>query len=254
MKGLNRHVDVRERACLQGQTVLVNSPVLAEKYQSIADHIHEVRTTTLSEESFFEREDTCGGPSINILYTGRFEWAKGLQELIDAFCVLVVEKGIDAKLHYVGWQDSRGPSIEKAIIRQAEERGISDRILFHGKKKVGPDLDAMYRMADIYVLPSYAEGFPRTIWEAMANSLPVIATKVGAIPEFLQQEKHALLIPPRDTDALVVALLNVLDNRRMRCRLIREGRDLACTHTLERQSENLVGILQEVFDRATNQA
>ena len=242
---LNWYVSWRERAYLRGKSVFVNSSILAEKYRSIAREVQEVRTTTLSATSFFERGDTCIGKTVNLLYAGRFDWQKGVQELVDAFMVLVKRQGVDAMLHFVGWQDGRGPSIEKAILKQVDEHGLSNRIVFHGKKAVGPELNAVYRMADIYVLPSFAEGFPRTIWEAMANSLPVIATKVGSIPDYLTDKTHALLIPPRDVGSLTSAISCILNNMDLRVRLISEGRKLAENNTLERQAEKIVNLLKE---------
>ncbi|MDA7927772.1 glycosyltransferase family 4 protein [Akkermansiaceae bacterium] len=243
LKGLNRFVDWQERRYLGGKQVLVNSAALAEKYQPIAKVVHQVRTTTLSEDSFFEREDTCGNDEINLLYTGRFDWQKGLQELFDAF-VLIVKGGCSVRLHMVGWQDGNGSSIEESLKRQGVERGVSDCLIFHGRKKVGAELDEMYRMADIYVIPSYAEGFPRTIWEAMANSLPVIATKVGSIPEFLVNKTHALLIAPQDVESLKSAILCLVNEPSLRKRLISEGSQLAMKNTLESQSEKMVELLK----------
>ncbi|MCO1498175.1 glycosyltransferase, partial [Limosilactobacillus reuteri] len=76
----------------------------------------------------------------------------------------------------VGWEEQGSFSYEKALKQIAIENGIGEKIIFHGKKEIGPELNTYYRNADIYAIPSYHEGFPRTIWEAMANSLPVIAT------------------------------------------------------------------------------
>jgi glycosyltransferase involved in cell wall biosynthesis len=243
LKALNRFVNWQERRHLRGKQVLVNSVALAEKYQPIAEVVHQVRTTTLSEDSFFEREDTCGNDAINILYTGRFDWQKGLQELFDAF-VLIVKGGRSARLHLVGWQDGNGSSIEESLKRQGVERGVSDCLIFHGRKKVGAELDEMYRMADIYVIPSYAEGFPRTIWEAMANSLPVIATKVGSIPEFLVNKTHALLIASQDVESLKSAILCLANEPSLRKRLISGGSQLAMKNTLKSQSEKMVELLK----------
>lgn len=248
LKWLNFFVDRQERRLLSGKQVLVNSAALAEKYRPIAEVVYQVRTTTLSKDSFFEREDTCVDDEINILYTGRFDWQKGLQELVDAFVALVLKAGFDAKLHFAGWQDSGGESIEDKIIQQAQGYGISNRLIFHGYKKVGPELDSLYRMADIYVCPSYAEGFPRALWEAMANSCPVIATNVGGIPQCLENGKHALLIEPKDTGAIFNGVSRLIDNSVLRRRLISQGLILSRTNTLDVQTKKLCSILREICE------
>lgn len=241
---LNWYVDCREQTCLRGQLVLANSRVLVEKYRPIARAVYEVRTTTLSEASFYEREDTCTGDTINLLYTGRFEWQKGLQELFDAFAGLVHEHGVNAILHFAGWQGGHGTSIQASLLQQAASKGVGGRVIFHGKKKVGRELDALYRLADIYVMPSHAEGFPRTLWEAMANSCPVVATSVGSIPDFLCAGQHALLVPPKDTQALQGAIMNIIGNKALRQRLISEGQDLAREDTLQTQAIKLINLLE----------
>ena len=243
LKILNQLVDWQERRYLSGKQVLVNSAALAEKYQPIAEVVHQVRTTTLSEDSFFKRVDTCGNNEINLLYTGRFDWQKGLQELFDAFVDLVVSSGVNAKLHFAGWQDSRGESIESIIMEQARNNGLSDRVIFHGRKKVGPELDVLYRMADIYVLPSYAEGFPRTIWEAMANSLPVIATSVGAIPHYTENHKNIILVSPRVSDEILRAILLLVSDGYLRRDIIANGTELVAEKTLPVQTAKLVDVL-----------
>ena len=242
---LNRVVDARERASLRQRMVVVNSRALAEKYAGIAGEVHEVRTTTLTEDSFFDRGDTCQQARIQLLYTGRFEWAKGLGELLDAFCLLAKERGGDAVLNLVGWQGSRGASVEEAIVRRAAGEGLSDRVVFHGKKCVGEELDAMYRMADVFVMPSItqAEGFPRTIWEAMANSLPVVATTVGAVGSYLEPDQHAVLVSPGDVSGLVAGVRRVIAEPDLRRRLIAGGRELALSNTLDKQSSKLIRLL-----------
>lgn len=246
VRALNHFIDWRERNCLRQKIVLTNSRVLAEKYQPIASKVYELRSTTLSTKSFFERENTCQGASINLLYTGRYTWQKGLQELMDAFKYLVLELGVNANLHFAGWEDGKGASIEGALLEQAAVNSLAERIFFHGKKSVGPELDYLYRIADIYVIPSYAEGFPRTIWEAMANSCPVVATRVGAIPYELSDAENALLVPPRNTNALVNAIARYINEPEMRKKVIAAGRVLAQSNTLESQAIKLATLLKGV--------
>ncbi len=246
VKLINWWVDRKEKRLLKGATILVNSQTLEEKYRFIAREIYQVRTTTLREDSFFDRSDTCQGEYINLLYTGRFDWQKGLQELMDSFVYLAKKDNHKVILNLVGWQDDRGPSIQKELTRQAKKEGLTDRVIFHGKKKIGPDLNRMYQMADIYIIPSYAEGFPRTIWEAMANSCPVIATKVGGIPALLENREHALLVRPKNSAGLLCAARELINNQTLRQRLISKGMALALANTLEAQSKRLSATLHHI--------
>jgi glycosyltransferase involved in cell wall biosynthesis len=224
--------------------LLVNSPSLYDKYKKVNDQVFLIRTTTLSQNDFFYREDTSFADIKNIVYAGSYSPAKGLFELLDAF-QLLIEEGTNAKLHLVGWEDNPDKPVEVALRKKCEVLGISDLVVFHGKKKIGPDLNAMYRMADVYVIPSHHEGFPRTIWEAMANGAPVVATAVGGIPRFLENGKNAILIEPQNIIQIKDALYKVLNDRSLRKKLMKEAYATVADNTLEVQTHKMVSIIKD---------
>jgi glycosyltransferase involved in cell wall biosynthesis len=225
--------------------IVVNSPLLFNKYKLIAKSIHQIRTTTLSNGDFFERLDTCLSKKINLLYTGRIDTQKGLFELLEA-TKLLINDGYDVNCNIVGWETDSAEPIKKALISYSVENEISRNIIFHGQKKVGEELNEIYRVCDIYIIPSYHEGFPRTIWEAMANGLPVIATKVGAITSFLSNNYHAILINPKDVGILYSAIVQLIENGDLRRNLILQGALLAKENTLEKQTRHLTETLKYV--------
>jgi len=221
----------------------VNSRKLYDQLQPHAPSLVETRTTTLSVNDFFEREDTCLQRPIRLLYTGRMDRTKGLIHMVEALDHLVRE-GEDVVLNLVGWPQKGDPILDE--IRQlAEARGIAERIQYHGFTPVGPALFEHYKQADIYVLASTHEGFPRTIWEAMAHSVPVIATRVGSIPLFLQHEQTALLVEPRSVRQLVEAIRRIISDRDTRLRLIQNGRSLAVENTLDRRALEMISFLEK---------
>lgn len=226
--------------------IFVNSPELAERYKRTAKSIGLIKTTTLSEKDFFKRKDTCTGDVIRLLYTGRMDPAKGLSELLEAFAILKHEIP-NIFLHYAGWEDNQEKPVETNLKKRAKELNIEESVTFHGRKNVGEELNAMYQMADIYIIPSYHEGFPRTIWEAMANSLPVIATKVGSIPYYLENREHALLIDPKNIDQIVDGVKEIIQNPELGSKLIASGQKLAKENTLEKQSKILVDLLSQLY-------
>lgn len=77
--------------------------------------------------------------------------------------------------------------------------------------------------ADVFVLPSLSEGFPLAILEALATGVPVVATPVGGIPDVLVNETNALLVEPRDVEALAEAIVRILTDDKLRKRLIENG-------------------------------
>lgn len=239
-----KRIDRMHDRMVHGRVIFVNSQALKEKYLTRASKVIEVRTTTISALDMRRRQDTCQGEHINLLYAGRFVHSKGLFELMDAFNELV--KGYpNIRLNFVGWEGDPLKPTESALMGKARAYGIEDKVLFHGLKKVGQELNDMYHNSDIYIIPSYHEGFPRTIWEALGQSTPVIATRVGGIPHLLKDGVDVLLIEPKNVSAIVQAVELVINNHELRKRMIRNGFETAKLATLEGQSPKLIELIRE---------
>jgi len=238
-----KFVDFRFRAKMKKTSVFVNSPQLFEKYKDNSLSIDLIKTTTLRNVDFFEKNDFDLNESVKLLYTGRIDPSKGLTELINA-CSKLKNTGLSIKLNIVGWEDNESKPFESELLQLAIKLGIENNIQFHGKKKIGEELNKMYRSNDIYVLASYHEGFPRTIWEAMANSLPVIATKVGAIPFYLKNEEDSILINPKKSDEIVDSVLKLIESRDLRIKLVKNGYKLASLNSLENQTKIMIQLIK----------
>lgn len=228
----------QQKRIARNSLTIVNSRKLYDELRHEIPNLVETRTTTLDDSSFFVRSDTCASPPYRLLYTGRMDRAKGLFEMVEALSILVRE-GQDVILDLVGWPQ-KGDDVLGELLAFAEQQGVSDRVRYHGYKPVGPELFNYYKTADVYVLASKSsfEGFPRTIWEAMAHSLPVVATTVGSIPHYL--DGAAELVPPRDANALAAAVARLLTTPSLRQRLIRKGFALARENTLEARTGEMV--------------
>jgi glycosyltransferase involved in cell wall biosynthesis len=238
-----KHNDYLFRKQIAKTHTLVNSSQLYKSYSKFAKSTFQIRTTTLSKDDFFIRNNTCKDKTINLLYTGRIDKAKGIFELIDATEILL--QYFNIHLNIVGWEINPGKKLESELLEIIKSKGISHAVTFHGKKSLGNELNFMYRMADIYLIPSYFEGFPRTIWEAMANSLPVIATNVGGIPDELKDEQDALLINPKSVYEIVSAVKKLINNSDLRKTLIKNGFELARKNTLEVQTMKIINIIKD---------
>lgn len=230
----------QQLAVAKKSLTFVNSHKLYEQFRPHVPHLYETRTTTLNANDFFEREDTCRARPIHLLYTGRMDRAKGLFHMVEAVATLV-EQGEDIVLDLVGWPQKGDPVLEE-LSALARRRRISERVIYHGFKPVGPELFQHYKNADIYVIASTSsfEGFPRTIWEALAHSLPVVATRVGSIPYYLKHEQTALLIESRSSTSLAAAVKRLIYGQELRRQLITSGIVQARSNTLQGRSAELV--------------
>jgi colanic acid/amylovoran biosynthesis glycosyltransferase len=158
-----------------------------------------------------------GGP-VRVLTVGRLVGGKGFALLLDALHALV-ERGRDVALTVVG----DGPSRTR-LHAQAARLGIGDRIEWVGA--IGQDeIRERYARADVFCLPSFAEGVPVVLMEAMAMEVPVVATNIAGIPELIADGASGLLVTAGRVDELANALQRLVDDRDLRARLGRAGRD-----------------------------
>lgn len=129
---------------------------------------------------------------------GRLHPVKGHRFLIEAL------HGLPRDLHAVFVGD--GP-VRAQLEQLAEELALSERIHFLGHRD---DLEGIYPAFDVFCLPSLSEGLPRTLLEAQASGIPVVATNVGGVPEAVC-DVSGLIVPPADANALAAAIRQTLD-------------------------------------------
>jgi glycosyltransferase involved in cell wall biosynthesis len=135
-----------------------------------------------------------GGP-VEVLFVGWLLEAKGVRELLRAARVV---RG--ARFTLVGPEQ---PSFVATLGEELAAVGDRVRLL---PPRPREEIVALYREADVFVLPTWREGFPNVVLEAMAAGLPVVATPVGAIADAVRDGSDGLLVPPRDAEALARAL------------------------------------------------
>ncbi len=179
-----------------------------------------------------------GGDGRLIIGTvARLVWFKGLDVLVAA-AATVVKSCPESVFVVVG-----GGPLRAELEHQAKVLGVGRHFIFLGERR---GMAQLYRAFDLFVLPSVSEGMPLTILEAMNAATPVIATRVGGVPELVDDGETGLLVPPRDPDALAAAILRLLENPRLREDMGRHGRE-----RVERQftAERMVISTDQLFRR-----
>jgi glycosyltransferase involved in cell wall biosynthesis len=158
-----------------------------------------------------------------VLFVGRLSAPKGIYDLFDAI-PRVLERHPESKFVLVGVAER--DALEPVIRAEAERRGIASRIAFLGSLE-GREKAAAFVTSRMIVVPSWTEAFPLVIPEAMAAGLPVIATTVGAIPDFVKDGEDGFLIAPKDPQMLAHSICRLLDDEELRQRISKRVRERA---------------------------
>ena len=177
---------------------------------------------------------------LRLVYIGRLAREKGLFETLLAMKIAHAH-GTRARLVIAG----SGP--EEARLRQlAGELGLARHVSFIGPV-FGEHKTRLLGEADVLVLASYSEGLPYAVLEAMAAGAPVIATRVGAIPEVVLEGVHGLFVPPRDPEGIARAISSFASDRDLLARMSAACRmRIAGAYSMERLSGQFCGVYAEL--------
>ena len=210
------------------RTVLNNANEILIGSGSFAAEVQENHSVDVSRfrivpgavdvERFAPRAGWKAGKFINpgspvILYHGRVDARKGALDLIDAFAGLLDEIAIKPTLIISGI----GPDLEN-VRRKIIELNLQANVETLGYLEYA-DVPEIYRRADIFVSPTYAEGFSNTILEAMASGLAIVSTRSVGVVDCLRHNENGLLVEPGNVAELKNALREVLSDEMLRSRL-----------------------------------
>lgn len=143
---------------------------------------------------------------------------KGVSDLFDALAILIA-KGHPARLTLAGGGDVT------RYKKEAQSKGLLERCVFAGwvtRSRVAELLNSCGTL----VLPSYDEGLPMAVLEALSAEIPIATTPVGSLPEVLRHRSTCLFVEPGDTSQLSIVLLELATNQSLREALTRNGRNL----------------------------
>jgi len=189
-------------------------PKLSQVIHNGVDHL---KFQPRSRDECLEHFSGFAGKENLILFSGRMIALKGLNVVIEAFHQ--IRKEVKAHLVFAGVGKT------DAWKRMLEERDVpQDEYTFLGTVPY-QEMPWLYPLASVFVLPSYSESFPMTILEAMACGVPIVASKVGGIPEMIRDGLDGKLVPPGDPKALADGLVEVLTGQSGANKLASNARD-----------------------------
>ena len=174
-----------------------------------------------------------------ILYVGRQDPSKNIVGLIYAFANLQKNKQMDCCLVVVGKRDPRYPQIYNLV----KELNIEKEVIFTGYISAS-ELPLFYNAADLFVFPSFYEGFGIPPLEAMVCGVPVVSSNVASLPEVVG--KAGIMVDPNDIDGLTGAMYEVLSNNVLKEKMIEEGIKQAKVFSWEKTAEQMCKIYEEM--------
>lgn len=195
---------IRDTFIMSDAVIVLSSQWIswAQETFSRTEHIRVVYNAVPVLE--LERTDVQSGL---IAFFGRISQRKGVSDLIQAMS-LVIKKCPNARLKLAGDGDI-------AVYKeQVEKLDMQEYIEFLGWVS-GKEKENLLSISDVYCLPSYNEGFPMGVIEAMSAGIPVVSSFAGGIPDAITHNKEGLLVEAGDINGVAEALINIIENREL---------------------------------------
>ena len=183
---------------------------------------------------------------VRLFYHGRVDRRKGALDFLDALAVL---RGQGVR--FAATISGIGPDLDACVARDAE-LGLGTRFSGYADYEAAP---ALYREQDVFVSPTYAEGFSNTVLEAMASGLASVSCDAVGVRDCLRHEENGLLSQPGDVAALAENLRRIVTDAPLRARLARNAlEECRRTYSWEAVGRQIMGIYEEVRGTAPDQA
>ena len=241
LKNLRNHLQLPYALCKARRVmVLTESDKRLVASYGVDDGLVEVVPPGLDLDVYKPDDGDLGSVDGRVLYVGRVVYEKGIRELIDAFArVCEGTEGVDLLVAGTGYamEDMR---------RRAERMGIGPRVRFLGWVD-HDDLIPLYKEACVVVLPSFSEGLPYAMLEAMAAGRPVICSDVSGMNELVHHDENGLLFDIEDPEGLRRAMDRLLSDPAECDRLGRRAReDCLARFSKERWLDDVERVYAEV--------
>jgi glycosyltransferase involved in cell wall biosynthesis len=189
------------------------------------------------QEFFIERE--YAQRVRRLLFVAQWQPRKGIRYLVEAFSELVCEEK-DLELWCVG------TILEEENVLASLPEKIRPQVVVRPDVRHA-ELIKIYQNADLFLFPSLFEGHSTALLEAMATALPIVATPVGAAPDFLDSEVNALVVPTADAKALIASIRRLIQDPGLRERLGREAQMTAMEYAMDRAHNRLISLYRDLY-------
>ena len=200
---------------------LVNNSSLYEKYKQSFTIEKTIPLIRITKENLYRRTDTCTGKAINILSVNHIKKGKKILELIQGFNLLLQNQiDVSFRLTIIG-QYYKTDSSWIEIADYITKNNLNNYVRFTGIINDVDSLIKYYRSSDLLVLVTESEGFPRVIWEAFSQSLPVLCSSLpNIVKEFDESKMPIYLLKNDEPETIMNSIQTIFENQKIRKNLI----------------------------------
>lgn len=171
-----------------------------------------VTTTAIDKTQIIKPNKDLLQAPVKVLFLGRIQDLKGIEELIDAIMELKKQQQLSAFQFSIVGHESKSGYLDTLKGRLKANGIASDKVAFLGRI-TGREKYRLYANHHVYVLPSYTEGCPNSLLEALASGLFCITTKVGALSDLIVPKKNGMFVKVKDSNEVLNALLYCANNK-----------------------------------------
>ena len=209
-----------------------------EKIITIPNGVDSILFKKISSNNFKRKHNIKGKI---ILFFGRLNPTKGPEILAKAGKDLVQERK-ELEFVFIGPDEGKAEEVKEIIKGQ-------ERMYYFGPIQGKENIAEMYQASDVYVMPSYREGLPLTLFEAYASGLPVIASPVNGIPYELKENVNGFLVPYGDIQLLKKRILQVLDDRKSALKFSKNNKEKAKNYSWDIIANRYENLYKQVISK-----
>lgn len=208
--------------------------------ETIAQSLGAKQTTVVQNAVDIEEFSPSPTAEKSLLYIGRLVRNNGIQDLFTALPG-IVDAHPDLKVHLVG----SGP-LEETVEETIQTLGLSDSVRIYDYVE---DISEMYELASVFCRPSYSEGLPLTMLEAMASGVPPVITSIAGVPEVVTDRETGILLEPGNPDDIEQAIIELFDDSAFREQLSQNAHEYVVENlTWEQRTKKVIQAYEKVVD------
>lgn len=229
----NANLDLYITVSKNDQAALLRSNISSDKIELIYNAVNTEAQKITTDAIGLRDRYSIPPNAIVCTSVGRLVPVKGFDVLIKAALHLVVNEQTNVYFLIVGDGESK-----EELTNQIKSSGLENHIILMGHQERDTVL-SIVKSSDIFIMPSRYEGTPIALLEAGSLGIPIVATEVGGIPELVENQTHALLVPPDDPPALAEAVRTLMKDKKLASTLANNAHMRIQSHfNLETQFKN----------------